>query len=192
MGCLSNAILALSMSADAFAVSVGRGVVMKQRPKLLEAARTGLVFGGTEALAPIVGWLLGSAASLFIQAYDHWVAFAILGLIGGKMIREAFTDHDLCEVESHKPSNGTLGLTILTAMGTSIDSVAVGVSLAFVESNIWLMAAAIGTASFTMSTLGLMIGHYVGCAWGRRAEMAGGIGLIAIGLNILYTHIAGM
>ncbi|HAX91445.1 MAG TPA: hypothetical protein DCY07_04460 [Rhodospirillaceae bacterium] len=185
MSILSTTVLALSMSADAFAVSIGKGTTI-QKPRLLDAAKTGAVFGGTEACAPVLGWLAGSLASTFIQSVDHWAAFGILLLVGLHMIYESTQDG--CEVEGTKPHNQRLGLLIITAIGTSIDSMAVGVSLAFVTANIWVAAASIGLASFTMSTLGLMIGHSIGCRIGRLAEVLGGIGLIGIGVKILCEH----
>lgn len=187
MGFPSTTLLALSMSADAFAVSIGKGVAL-DRPKLSDAAKTGLVFGLTEAMAPLLGWLAGSVAASFIETYDHWVAFVILALIGVHMIVEGVRNQD-CEVEVQKPQNQKLLMLIVTAMGTSIDSVAVGVSLAFVAANIWIAAASIGLATFTMSTLGIMIGHHVGCKLGRWAEILGGLGLLAIGAKILFEHL---
>lgn len=186
MSVLSTTVLALSMSADAFAVSIGKGAAIK-KPRLIEAARTGLVFGCTEACAPLLGWLAGSAASTLIQDVDHWIAFGILLLVGLHMIYESF--QDACEAESHKPPEKRLALLFLTAIGTSIDSMAVGVSLAFVEANIWIAAAAIGSATFSMSTLGIMIGHAISCRVGRAAEFLGGLGLIAIGAKILFVHL---
>lgn len=187
MSVFSTAILALSMSADAFAVSIGKGVAM-DKPRLLDAAKTGIVFGLTEGCAPIVGWLAGSLAASFIQSVDHWIAFGILALIGVHMIVEGVRNQN-CELESAKPKTQKLVMLVVTAIGTSIDSVAVGVSLAFVAANIWIAAASIGLATFTMSTLGLMIGHRVGCRLGRTAEILGGVALIGIGANILLTHL---
>ncbi len=187
MSVLSTALLALSMSADAFAVSIGKGVA-QDKPQLKEAARTGMVFGLTEGCAPIIGWIAGSVAAQFIQEVDHWVAFVILGLIGLHMIVEGVRNEH-CEVEIQKPRDQKLLMLVATAVGTSIDSVAVGVSLAFVEANIWIAAASIGLATFTMSTLGIMIGHRVGCKFGRYAEILGGLCLILIGLKILCDHL---
>lgn len=187
MSVLSTAVLALSMSADAFAVSIGKGVAL-DRPSLKEAARTGAVFGVTEAFAPLVGWALGGFAAASIEAYDHWAAFSILALIGLHMIVEGIRNRN-CEVEITKPKDQKLPLLILTAIGTSIDSMAVGVSLAFMQANILISCLSIGFATFTMSTLGIMIGHRVGCRLGRVAEILGGIGLIAIGIKILFAHL---
>lgn len=188
MGVASTAALALSMSADAFAVSVSKGVCTTH-PRLRDAARSGAIFGAVEAIAPLAGWTLGLIASRYIQAFDHWIAFVILGYVGGKLLRESFEPAEPHCEESATPEQPRIGLAILTAIGTSIDSMAVGVSLAFLPVNIWVMAAAIGTATFTMSTLGIMIGHHVGNKVGKRAETAAGLVLIGIGTHILLNHL---
>jgi manganese efflux pump family protein len=183
MSIISNTIIAFSMSADAFAASIGKGVVLK-KPKLSYAMRIGLVFGGVETLTPIIGWLLGRMASGFIEAVDHWVAFTILALIGGKMIYEGFHNEEVERKESHK-----LSILILTAIGTSIDAMAVGATLALLDANIWIMAVMIGSATFIMSTIGIMTGHYIGTKAEKIAEVLGGLCLIAIGTKILIEHL---
>lgn len=198
MSLASTTLLALSMSADAFAVSVSRGAGI-DKPRLRDAARTGVVFGLMEALMPILGWLAGSVASTFIQSVDHWVAFAILAAVGLKMMVEGIKGDECeigaCSVEQEKAAEKeqhkikAILLLCLTAVGTSVDSMAVGVSMAFVNANIWMIAASVGLASFSMSTLGLMIGHYVGCRAGRWAEVLGGLGLMGIGTKILIEHL---
>lgn len=189
MSFLSTALLSLSMSADAFAVSLGKGACY-DKPRLRDAARTGAVFGATEACAPLLGWLLGFAASSFIESVDHWLAFGILGLVGAKMIYESLRggDGESCEGAGSQPSPLLL---VVTAIGTSIDSMAVGVSLAFVDADILVSALCIGLATFTMSTLGIMIGHLIGTKLGRWAEALGGVTLIAIGARILQQHLYG-
>jgi len=187
MSFLSTTLLALSMSADAFAVSIGKGVT-QPKPRLRDAAKTGLVFGLTEGTAPLIGWLAGSIAASFIQTYDHWVAFGILSIIGLHMIVEGVRNQD-CEIETHKLPNQKLLMLVVTAIGTSIDSMAVGVSLAFLTANIWIAAASIGFSTFVMSTLGIMIGHAIGCRAGRFAEILGGVSLIGIGSKILFDHL---
>jgi manganese efflux pump family protein len=183
MSIVSNSIIALSMSADAFAAAIGKGVVL-QKPKLSYAMRIGLIFGGVETITPIIGWLLGLMASSFIAAIDHWVAFAILSIIGGKMIYEGLQSHEVERKESHK-----LSVLILTAIGTSIDAMAIGATLALLNVNIWIMAAMIGAATFTMATIGVMTGHYIGTKAGKAAEILGGLCLIAIGTKILLDHL---
>lgn len=183
MSIVSTTILAFSMSADAFAVAVGKGASL-QNPRLRDALRSGAIFGVVEAITPIIGWCAGLVASKYIEAIDHWVAFLILGMVGFKLVYEGIFG----EEEEEKPRSHSLGLLILTAIGTSIDAMAVGVTLAFLPVNIWVTAAAIGTATFLMVTLGIMTGHYIGSRIGKYAEILGGIGLITIGTLILCDH----
>jgi putative Mn2+ efflux pump MntP len=183
MSAISNIILAFSMSADAFAASVSKGVALR-RPKFTDAMRIGMVFGGIEAVTPVIGWLIGLAASSFIQSVDHWVAFVILAIVGGKMIFEGFGSEHKDKSESHK-----LSVLVFTAIGTSIDAMAVGVTLALIDANIWLTAFMIGMATFMMSTIGIMTGHYIGTKAGKLAEISGGVCLISIGAKILCEHL---
>ena len=177
---LPVALLALSMSTDAFAAAVGKGAQL-DRPSLREALRTGLIFGSIEAVTPLVGWGLGKAASRFIAEYDHWIAFAILTLVGGKMIWDAIRR----EPEEEKPKSHSLAVLALTAVGTSIDALAVGVTLALIGANIVVNALAIGTATFVMVTIGMLTGRFLGEKFGHYAEAAGGVVLILIGIAIL-------
>ena len=165
-------LLALSMSTDAFAAAVGKGARL-DRPGLGEALRTGLIFGSVEAATPLIGWGLGKAASRFIAAYDHWIAFAILTLVGGKMIWDALRR----EPEEEKPKSHSLPVLVLTAIGTSIDALAVGVTLAL-----------IGATTFVMVTIGMLTGRFLGEKFGHYAEAAGGVVLILIGVAILVEH----
>lgn len=183
MSFVSNTIIAFSMSADAFAAAIGKGVAL-QKPKLSYAMRIGLVFGGVETMTPIIGWTLGMMASGFIASVDHWVAFTILCIIGSKMIYEGFHNVHAERKESHK-----LSILILTAIGTSIDAMAVGATLALLNVNIWIMAFMIGAATFTMATIGIMTGHYIGTKAGKIAEVLGGLCLITIGTKILIEHL---
>ncbi len=184
MSILSTTILAFSMSADAFAVAVAKGTQL-QKPRLRDALRTGLIFGTVEGITPLIGWVLGFAASRYIQDIDHWVAFIILTLVGGKLIYEGLCG---CENEEKTERHG-LGLLIFSAIGTSIDALAVGVTLAFVDTSIWITAAAIGCATCLMVTIGIMTGHFLGCHIGKYAEVLGGVGLIAIGSHLLLSHL---
>jgi manganese efflux pump family protein len=184
MSLISNTALAFSMSADAFAASVAKGVKLK-RPKLSGALRIGAIFGFVETLTPLIGWAIGIMASRYIEAIDHWVAFAILGGIGGNMVYESLKAAGEDEArESHR-----LGVLILTAISTSIDSMAVGVTLALVKVDIFVMAAMIGGATFLMATIGIMTGHYLGTRVGKLAELGAGLCLIAIGSKILLEHL---
>lgn len=172
-------VIALAMSADAFAAALGKGAAL-DRPPLGEALRCGLIFGIVEALTPIVGWTAGAAAGAYLVA-DQWIAFAVLAAIGAKMIHDGLRR----AADEEKPRRHSTRLLVLTAIGTSIDALAVGVSLALLGSGILAPAVAIGLATFTMTTLGILLGRVLGPRYGRVAETLGGAGLIAIGVKIL-------
>ena len=178
-------LLAFSMSADAFAAALGKGAVL-DRPRFGEALRTGLIFGTIEAITPVIGWAMGRAASRYIAAFDHWVAFGLLVTIGGKMIWDSFQRDE----NEEKPQRHTFLVLALTALGTSIDALAVGVTLALIGANILVNALAIGTATFTMTTTGVMAGRLLGSRFGKYAEAGGGIILIVIGGQILAQHLS--
>ena len=183
------AILSLSMSADAFAAAIGRGA--QHRPTLPQALRSGLVFGVIEAITPLIGFALGVAAAAFVAAIDHWIAFGLLGAVGAKMIWEALKPGDDAEEEAETSKAVSRGLIALvaTAVGTSIDAGAIGVGLALLDENIWLIAACIGTTTFVLATLGLLIGRAAGTRLGKIVELIGGVALIALGLKILLEHL---
>lgn len=183
MSIVSNTIIAFSMSADAFAAAISKGVALN-KPKLSYALRIGLIFGVVETITPIIGWALGMIASDLVASVDHWIAFIILALIGGKMIYEGFQKEEGERKESHH-----IGILILTAIGTSIDAMAVGATFALLNVNIWLMSLMIGAATFLMATIGIMAGHYVGTKAGKIAEVLGGLCLIGIGAKILIEHL---
>lgn len=172
------------MSADAFAAAVVRGAA--HRPGWRKALRNGLVFGVIEAITPIVGWSLGLIAAGFIQAIDHWIAFGLLGAVGARLIWEAFQPPG--EETAKTTRRGLIGL-IATAVGTSIDAAAVGVGLAFIDANIWVIALSIGFTTFALTTIGMLIGRAVGVRFGKIAEGVGGVLLIGIGLTILAEHL---
>lgn len=183
MSPLSIVILALSMSADACAAAICRGV--NHRPTFPQAVRAGLVFGGVETLTPLIGWAVGFAASDFVAAIDHWIAFGLLGIVGGKMILESFSERD--DDDGGRAGKGLIAL-VLTAIGTSIDAAAVGVSLALLDANIIVIALAIGCSTFVAATLGMLLGSRLGNRFGSWVEFAGGLALIAIGTKILVEH----
>lgn len=189
MSPLSITVLAFSMSADACAAAMARGASTK--PSLLQAAKGGLVFGIIETFTPLLGWALGFAASAYITAVDHWIAFGLLGLVGGKMALEAgrrfAAQNVLDNTDVPQERRGMLAL-ILTAFATSIDAAAVGVTLAFVDVNIVSVALAIGLTTFVLATAGLMLGRLVGVKFGPVVELIGGLGLVAIGTGILLEH----
>lgn len=179
--------MAFSMSADAFAASISKGVSLSHKPRLKDALHIGAIFGIIETITPIIGWIAGLAASSFITSVDHWIAFTILALIGCKMLVESI--YKPIEEGEDNTTDHRLGVMIMTAVGTSIDAMAVGVTLAFLDVNIWITALAIGFATFLMATLGTLTGHYIGQKGGRIAEALGGIGLLFIGTSILFDHL---
>ncbi|MBD3835765.1 manganese efflux pump MntP family protein [Brevundimonas sp.] len=180
------AVLSLSMSTDAFAAAVGRGA--SHRPALGQAMRAGLVFGVIEAITPIIGWSLGLIAAGLIQQIDHWIAFALLAVVGAHMIKEGLSKPDAAGEGAPSRRSGLLAL-VATAVGTSIDAAAVGVGLAFIGANIWVIAASIGFTTFVLTTTGMLIGKAVGVRFGKTAELLGGVALIGIGLLILAEHL---
>lgn len=182
---IAIAVLAFGMSIDALIVSVGRGAV--RTPRFGEAVRAGFVFGAVEATTPLLGWLAGMAAARYVAAVDHWIAFALLGAVGGHMLLQAVrADAD----EAATPGRASLLALLATAFGTSIDAMAVGVSLALLDVDIVVIAAAIGATTFVMSTGGMIFGSLIGRRFGRWAEAFGGIALIALGASILGQHLA--
>lgn len=186
MSFVAVVLLALAMSTDAFAAAVGKGTAL-EKPRWSEALRTGLIFGCIEALTPIAGWALGNLAADYVQAWDHWIAFTLLTLLGSRMIFAAFKARD--DDEPEKPSTHGFWILAVTGFATSIDAMAVGVGLAFLDVNIFPIAAAIGFATFAMVTLGVMVGRLLGNIAGRWAEATGGVVLIGIGCVILYEHV---
>ncbi|MDR2871163.1 MAG: manganese efflux pump MntP family protein [Xanthomonadaceae bacterium] len=188
MSPISILLIGLAMSTDAFAAAVGKGAAM-QRPRFSQALRAGIIFGVIEGLTPLIGWLLGMAASRYIAAWDHWIAFTVLCLLGAHMIYASFQQ----EKESDEPAarHGFWGLAT-TGFATSIDAMAIGVTLAFLDANILVVASVIALTTFTLVTIGIMLGRVLGILVGKRAETVGGIILILIGAAILYEHLTGL
>ncbi|MBN9271900.1 MAG: manganese efflux pump, partial [Mesorhizobium sp.] len=137
-------------------------------------------------LTPLLGWLMGVAASQYVQHIDHWIAFVLLGGVGGRMALHAFQRDAAVPAAPAGRSPMTL---VATAIGTSIDAMAVGVSLAFLEVNIVVIALAIGAATTLMSTGGVLAGRFLGARFGRYAEIVGGLALIGLGVSILHEHL---
>ena len=189
MNLLTTILLALGMSVDAFAAALARGAGSLHYT-WRQTVKTALIFGIVETITPLIGWLVGSMAQKFIAAYDHWLAFGLLLALGLKMIWGALHDDDDEAAAADKNrTDTTLTLTIITAIATSIDSMVVGVGLAFLDANIWLTALAIGTSTTIMAAIGLRLGRLLGQKIGSRAEMAGGVVLIGIGTFILLEHL---
>ncbi|QNP39747.1 manganese efflux pump MntP [Lysobacter solisilvae (ex Woo and Kim 2020)] len=187
MNPLSILLIGLAMSTDAFAAAIGKGAAMT-RPRLPQALRAGLVFGVVEAITPVIGWLLGTAASRFIEAWDHWIAFVLLAALGLHMIWQALHASD--EAPEDDGNGGSLLKLAIAGLATSIDAMAVGVGLAFADVHIAVVALVIGLCTFTMVTLGVMLGRALGAVIGKRAEIAGGVILILVGAAIVHEHLS--
>lgn len=183
---LSILLIGLAMSTDAFAAAVGKGAAM-QRPGFGLALRTGALFGLVEGSTPVLGWLLGTAAARYVTAWDHWIAFGLLLLLGLHMIWHGIRPDS---AESAPRRHGLWSMLVL-ALGTSIDAMAVGVSLAFLDVPIAVVALVIGLCTMVMVTIGILLGRVFGALVGRRAELAGGIVMIVIGAAILHEHLGG-
>lgn len=188
MGATELILIAIGLAMDAFAVSVGKGLTVdKVTPR--HAISAGVWFGGFQALMPIVGYFAGVHFRDTIESFDHWLAFALLSLIGINMIREALDKSEGnegcegCEERAFAPRK-----MFPMAVATSIDALAVGVSFAFLGVNIWLSAATIGITTFLFSFVGVKIGNIFGARYKSGAELTGGIILILIGLKILLEH----
>ena len=176
-------IIAVGLSMDAFAVSVCKGLSVP-RAKKSHLIITGLYFGGFQALMPLIGYLLGVNFRHMITSVDHWIAFILLGIIGGNMIREACSGE--CEKENDSLDIKTM---FLLAVATSIDALAVGITFAFLKVNIAAAVSFIGVTTFVISAAGVKIGNIFGTKYKSKAELAGGIILILLGLKILLEHL---
>lgn len=186
MNPISLLFLALAMSTDAFAAALGKGASL-HKPRFTQALRTGLIFGVIEAITPIIGWGIGQVATKFVESWDHWIAFTLLLVLGLHMIYNGIK-HD--DAEEQKPDQHSFFILAITAFATSIDALAVGVGLAFVDVNILVAALAIGVATTVMVTIGVMLGRVLGTVVGKRAEIVGGIVLMVVGSTILYEHLS--
>jgi len=180
-------VLSLAMSTDAFAASITKGNTLKS-PRVLSAIKLGLIFGCIEAIAPVIGWLIGSAGAEYVEAYDHWIAFVLLVGLGVHMLLESRKEDDDEDDTLTATNKRSLMATLLTAVGTSIDAMTVGISLAFMKVNIYLAAAMIGLATTIMVTIGSLLGNVISGWVGKKAEAIGGIALVLIGCGILYSH----
>ncbi|WP_342237230.1 manganese efflux pump MntP [Inquilinus sp. OTU3971] len=182
--------LAFSLSMDAFAAAIGKGVAARRIPvraQAVEAVRVGVVLGGFELVMPLLGWALGIAFAESVAAVDHWVAFVLLGLVGGRMAWHGI----LPERVSAPDRRSSLGALAMAGIATSLDATAVGVSLAFVRIDIWTASLTIGAVTFAMCLLGFGLGRGAGAGLGRLAEVLGGLGLILVGARILVEHLGG-
>ena len=191
MGIGELLLLAVGVSMDAFAVSICKGLAMKKAT--LRASMTcGIWFGGFQALMPTIGFFLGTLFAEAIQAVDHWVAFVLLGIIGINMLKEAF-EKDGCGCEcgcSEENADMSVKTMFVMAVATSIDALAVGISLAMAGNvNIWLAALFIGLCTCGFSAAGVQIGNIFGAKFEKKAQLAGGLILVLLGLKILLEHL---
>ena len=178
-------LIAIGLSMDAFSVSICKGLTTKKFSWPM-ALICGLWFGGFQVLMPIIGYYLGAQFQEMIEAYDHWIAFGLLFLIGANMIREAIWGK-----KEEGPNNGALDFKtmFLLAIATSIDALAVGVSFACIQMKLWSSVLIIGITAFLFSVLGVKIGNVFGSKYEKSASIVGGIILILIGLKILLEHL---
>jgi len=188
MGIGELLLLAVGVSMDAFAVSICKGLAMK-KATVKGCMTCGVWFGGFQALMPTIGFFLGTLFAGAIEAVDHWVAFILLGIIGINMLKEAFEKGE-CECCAEAGADLSPKTMFVMAVATSIDALAVGISLAMAGNvNIWLAAAFIGICTFSFSALGVKIGNVFGSRFEKKAQIAGGLILIVLGLNILLEHL---
>ena len=180
-------LIGVGLSMDAFAVSVCKGLAMRKVNKK-QAFIIGLFFGGFQALMPFIGWALGTQFESYITSIDHWIAFILLALIGGKMVIEATKTEEEQEIKQMDPPLDMKEMLLL-AIATSIDALAVGITFAFLQYPIVEAMLIIGLTTFVLSIIGVYVGNAFGSRYQKRAEMAGGIILILIGLKILLEHL---
>ncbi|RDB70102.1 manganese efflux pump MntP family protein [Eggerthella sinensis] len=188
MGFVELFLIAVSLSMDAFAVSVCKGLCMK-RLDVRQAVVIALFFGGFQALMPLAGWALGTQFEALITPVDHWIAFVLLGIIGSKMLWDAFHEDDPEDLAC--PTDGKLDLRelVMMAIATSIDALAVGITFAFLRVDIAVSVGLIGITTFVLSIVGVAVGHRFGAKYEKPATIVGGIVLILIGLKILLEHL---
>ena len=185
MGIFDLFLTGIALSMDAFAVSIGKGLSVKQlRPH--HSLIVGAYFGGFQALMPLLGFLLASSFAEYIRRFDHWIAFALLVLIGANMLREALSGGE------EEAANASFGVKTMLplALATSIDALATGVTFAMTQTNIWLAISIVGATTFVFSAAGLKIGNVFGNKYRSKAELLGGVILILMGIKILIEHLA--
>ena len=182
-------LLAVGLSMDAFAVSVCKGLAMK-KADIKRMGTCGIWFGGFQGLMPFLGFMLGTVFAAAIEAVDHWVAFGLLGLIGINMLKESLEKEGECDCEKENDADLSVKTMFVMAVATSIDALAVGISLAMAGNvNILTAVILIAATTFVLSAAGVKIGSIFGSKFEKKAELAGGIILIALGLKILLEHI---
>ena len=182
MEILSVLLISVGLAMDAFAVSICKGLSMKKL-KLKNALIIGLYFGIFQAFMPLLGFFLGKSFENLVISIDHWIAFVLLGLIGINMIREVFKE------EEKVNDDISFKTMILLAIATSIDALAVGVTLAFLKTNIFICISIIGIVTFALSIFGVLLGNKFGNKFEKKAQILGGVILIGMGIKILIEHL---
>jgi putative Mn2+ efflux pump MntP len=183
MNMITILFIAFGLAMDAFAVSITNGITIKHQ-RINNALKIGIFFGSFQALMPLIGWLAGLRLRDFISGFDHWVAFGLLSLIGGKMIYESTKIGDDKEIRSLN-----LFVLLLLSIATSIDALAVGLSFAFLKISIATPIIVIGIVTFMLSFLGVLVGNRLGHFFEKKMEIVGGLILIGIGIKILIEHL---
>ena len=183
MGFVELVITAFALAMDAFAVAICKGL-STGKVKIKHMVITGLWFGGFQALMPLIGYYLGVSFADIVSSVDHWIAFILLGIIGGNMLKESFEKDESCEVNP----DFTFRTMLAMAVATSIDALAVGVSFAFLKVNIWTAVLLIGITTGALSAVGIYLGNIFGSRYKSKAEFVGGLILIGMGLKILLEH----
>ena len=187
MGFIDLFLIGVGLSMDAFAVAICKGLAMP-RLNMKQAAVIALFFGGFQALMPAIGWALGTQFSSYITSVDHWIAFGLLVIIGGKMLWDVFHEDE----ETQEAGFGfqlDIKELFMLAIATSIDALAVGITFAFLQTDIVSSASIIGCTTFVLSLIGVAVGHFFGSRYERPAQIVGGIVLIGIGIKILLEHL---
>jgi len=180
-------LLALALSMDAFAAALSQGAAARPHPGAREALRVGVAFGAAQALMPLLGWLLSLAFASVIRSVDHWIAFVLLVIIGGRMVRAGLSADPTVPTKKVSPASGWALLTL--AIATSIDAAAAGVTLPLLDQPVLFACTIIGMVTLILSTAGVLIGAVAGTRIGHRAELVGGLVLIGIGTKILIEHL---
>ena len=185
MGWLTLLGISLGLALDAFAVAIAAGLTLQSvTPR--QVFRLGFHFGLFQFLMPVVGWLAGKQVAACLGAWDHWAAFGLLSYVGGKMLWEARSDSQ----DTRSRTDPTRGLVLVTlSLATSIDALAVGLSMGLLGISIWVPSVVIGLVAGLLTTLGMCFGTRLGRGWGRRAEFLGGCVLVLIGVRILILHL---
>jgi putative Mn2+ efflux pump MntP len=185
MELLTSFLVAVGLAMDAFAVSLGVGT-SGQAEDLRSKARLAFHFGWFQAMMTVLGWVLGSSVERYVSAFDHWIAFALLAYVGGSMIRNGLSVNE--DSYAQNPSKGRT--MVMLSVATSIDALAVGMSMALIGSSVWVPALIIGVVTLALSAFGLQMGCRLGERFGKRVEVLGGLILIGIGIRVVITHLA--